>query len=311
MLQPVVTRFPNIQPLEQTRHLVRAKCEYFTDVQLWPLLDKLDPGRWFENFSDAENEFATHLLGSFLYFSEPITEQLFESAFQALSIHPSFTRGTFSHAQDQWRAFLDNVLVTSVTGETPNSTDSGFAFLRMARQRLEIDQGRIGSPIEIANALLNSSPRPVVFVDDFVGSGRQCVATWKRSMSLSKGRKDSFENLATKLGVSFYYCPLISTERGFQRVRTECPGLNLSCPHILSDRYNALAADSLIWPDHLRPNAKTFLQSASERAGIPETDWRGYDDLGLSLAFAHSVPDATLPLFYWKENGWRPLIRRT
>ena len=38
----------------------------------------------------------------------------------------------------------------------------------------------------------------------------------------------------------------------------------------------------------------------------------GYKKQGLLFAFAHSVPDATLPIF-WSNgpDGWTPLLERT
>ena len=300
-----------ICPPEQSRHFVRAKCEYFTDVQLWPLQSKLDPVGWLANFPDHEDDYATHLLSAFLYFSEALMAQMLEATFQSLSLLPLFPRRPFLLAQGHWRAFLDSLLVTHITGEQPNSTDSGLVFLRMVRQQLGIKQAQIGSPTDAANLLLASGPRPVVFVDDFLGSGRQCVDTWKRQMAVSGGRTVSFDKLATLHGNSFYYCPLVGTEQGIQRIQNECTGLRLICGHVLGDRYNAFSANSAIWPKHLKAGAETFLCDASARAGVPQQQWRGYADLGLTVAFAHSVPDATLPIFYWELNGWTPLIRRT
>ncbi|MGI4789714.1 MAG: phosphoribosyltransferase-like protein [Janthinobacterium lividum] len=71
-----------------------------------------------------------------------------------------------------------------------------------------------------------------------------------------------------------------------------------------------------MWPDHLRTSALDFLEKVSHRVGIYDThggvnDWQGFNKLGLSLGFEHSVPDATLPIFYWEQNGWKPLLRRT
>ncbi len=302
---------PMIRPPEFSRHFLNAKFEYFTDVQLWPLRTKLDPEAWLSNFSDAEEEYALHLLSAFLYFSDALTVQLLEATFQSLSLQPMFQRAPFLKVQGQWRAFLDSVLVTHITGETPNSTDSGHVFLRLVRQHLGIPQAHIMSPIEAATVLLAHGPRPVVLVDDFVGSGRQCIATWTRRLTLSNGHNVSFDRLASVHGTSFFYCPLVCTERGHKRIIVSCPGLTVVCSHLIGDRYSAFSPNSVVWPEHLSSGGEAFIQSASGRAGIPAPQWRGYADLGLTLAFAHCVPDATLPLFYWNANGWKPLIKRT
>jgi len=77
-----------------------------------------------------------------------------------------------------------------------------------------------------------------------------------------------------------------------------------------------LANDSIFWPDPLKHGANEAIKKASLRAGLPDTggakvnDWQGFYKLGLALGFYNSVPDATLPIFYWEKNGWKPLIRR-
>jgi len=57
-----------------------------------------------------------------------------------------------------------------------------------------------------------------------------------------------------------------------------------------------------------------FWRVPATRAGIPDTggvnDWRGFHRLGLCLALHHKTPDATIPLLYWNQNGWQPLVRR-
>src|SRR5216683_3116312 len=101
-------------------------------------------------------------------------------------------------------------------------------------------------------------------------------------------------------GAQFFYCPIFCTEFGLSQLRAHCPEVTLSSAHVLSARYSALAPDSLLWTDDLRPSATQFVQEASRRAGIPDTngatpsDWRGFGKLGLALALGDSVPDATL-----------------
>ena len=39
---------------------------------------------------------------------------------------------------------------------------------------------------------------------------------------------------------------------------------------------------------------------------------RGYGNLGLQIAFDHSTPDATLPIFWAEARAtWTPLVRRS
>jgi hypothetical protein len=301
---------PPIAPAGMTQDFVLSKCGYFVDVQLWPVATKMDPGRWLSNFTSDEQAHATQLLNAFLYFSSGLLDQILVAAFQTLSRVVTTTSDPFLTAQATWRSFCDRLVVTYVTGEKPSPTDSGYLFARKARQLLGVPEQRILSPERAAAELHLRGLLPVVFVDDFVGSGDQFVTTWKRTFKWPSG-SGSFENLQKVKGGQFYYCPLICTEVGMSRIQSDCPGVSVRPGHLLSTKYSAVAADSILWPDALRSTAREMIHEASKRAGIPDHDCEGYKGLGLALAFEHSVPDATLPLFYWSENGWYPLVRRT
>jgi len=295
---------------------VLTKCDYFVDVQLWPLKADLNPQAWLENFISAELPHATQLLNAFLYFSERMVDEMFVAAFQALSHAVTDPSAPFLAVQNAWRAFVDAALFTHVTGEVPSTTDSGFAFARRARQLLQIPEERILTPRDVLMALLAGPPRPVVFVDDFVGSGNQFIETWERITSVSHTLSLSFKTIAeSRRGDRFFYCPAFCTEHGLSEIKRRCPPVVVSAAHVLPARYSVLAHDSLIWPPDLLPSATDFVRVASLRAGIPDAnggvdDWRGYHQLGLALAFGRSIPDATIPLFYWERNGWKPLMPR-
>ncbi len=167
------------------------------------------------------------------------------------------------------------------------------------------------TPEKTLEELLTRGPRPVVFVDDFVGTGRQFVATWNRRVFVGGNVTLSFGNVASTVrGANFYYCPLICSQAGYQVIRREVPQVTIVPAHLLSERYSALHPHSVLWPDALRPGAISFVRNASLRAGIPESKWRGFGENGLALAFSHCVPDATMPIFYWEQDGWNPLIQR-
>jgi hypothetical protein len=299
--------------IEWYRDRVLEKCTYFLDVRVWPLHAAVNPQQWLGNFEKHELEYALHLLDSFIYFSEEAVDALLKAGVQGLSRTMKGDLPSLSSAQARWRTFLDTVVVTYVTGESPNVTDSGFAFARKARQVLGIPDAQIVSP-EVALEVASREHAPVLFVDDFVGSGSQCIATWHRPYQLN-GRTTSFAAELTQRG-SAYYCPMVCTDRGLSSIRARCPALIIEPTHIIGPEYSALSPVSLTWPDALRLAGPAFVEKVSRRIGIPDTagvavdDWRGFRALGLALAFNNSVPDATMPIFYWEQNGWMPLIRR-
>jgi len=300
-----------------TREFVLAKCSYFTDVHLWPLQQKLNPQRWLENFSDIELPFALRLLESFYYFSEPLTNALMYGAFQGLSRRITAGSHTQYQAKAAWRSFVDRAVFTFPTGETPNVTDSGHLFARKARQVLGIEQERIVDPHTALRKIVADPTVPIVFVDDFVGTGWQFQKTWMRRYEIGDSASTmTFQKYTATRSSTIFYVPLVCTEAGLASIKHACSGVELSPAHILSARYSAVAPDSLIWPPGDINDGISFLREVGKRTGMPDTngdaedDWQGLTKLGLTLAFSHSVPDATLPIFYWEQSGWKPLIRR-
>jgi hypothetical protein len=286
------------------------KCDFFLDVQLWPLQARLDPRGWLTNFLPSEQEHAISLLNAFQYFSGHLVDEMFMAGFQNLSCFIASPDDPFENAQAKWREFVDSAIITHVEGEVPNNSDSGYSFARRARQLLRINEDRILSPSQALNHLLLNPRSPIVFVDDFVGTGRQFVATWRRSRAISRTASSSFEAILRLYNHSIFYVPVFATEQGLSNINTQCSGVRVVPVHALSPRYGAFSEKSYIWPRDLSASAGDFLYAASMRAGLSEYSWRGLNGLGLAIAFGDSVPDSTLPIIYWGENGWKPLIRR-
>jgi hypothetical protein len=293
-----------------TESLVLTKCDYFVETQLWPLEQQLDPRAWLSNFKGTELPYAEALLNSFVYLSNAMCDALLVSNFNKLSLHCA--KSSRDDADVLWREFREKCVVTFVQGETPNSSDSGLAYARKARQLLGISEDRILPPGEALTLLTRRSAMHVIFVDDFVGSGQQFIHTWHRKYSHLGGRSFADQH---KLGPhKYYYCPLVCTQIGANSINKYCNGISLEPSYVLDHHYSALDANSVLWPTSCRSGGPEFVRSASLRAGIAEDnsvdDWRGFHHLGLALAINDNVPDATLPLFRWEQNGWKPLMRR-
>ena len=160
-------------------------------------------------------------------------------------------------------------------------------------------------------ALYSKDPRPVLLVDDFVGSGQQTTICWHRQYSTGPVSGGSFSTApAHREGV--YYIPPITTHDGLVKITADCPGLTMLPAHVLGEDYSLTSPKCRLWPDGLKADASRFLKDVSQRAGIVDElgpNWDGFGNLALPLAFYHCVPDATLPLYYWDRNGWTPLVR--
>ena len=245
-----------------TKEFVTQKCDYFATVQLWPLKDVLDPERWLKNFKGAEIDYAVHLLNQFLYFGEPLVDSIFAAAFQSLSRAVVKPGDPLKTSQENWRSFVDSVIIVNVTGEIPNPAESGYAFARKSRQILGIREDQIMDSRKAIETLRSKSLRPVVFVDDFVGTGNQFRTTWER---------ENFRVVASEFPSSFYYCPAFCTERGARELERHCPEVKIYPGHLIPARYSAVARDSILWRPDQAGGAIEFLRRASERAGIPDT----------------------------------------
>ena len=310
-----ITDQPRLPTHNASDAFVESKIQFLTDIGVWPVGDRMDPYAWLCNFKLDERPFAFNLLNIFLYYNEQLVDALLYGAVQGLSARIVSSATSFEEARNEWHGFLNTVLVSYVQGENPNPTDSGPLFARKARQVLGIDEGHIIDP-EIALTHLSENPDcSIMLVDDFVGSGNQMIETWHRSYHSAVDGPHSFAAAAAQRRTEILYVPIVATRSGLTAIENECIGLKVRPAHVLDERYSLTSPNSVLWPDALKSDAASFLFDASCRAGIVdecEHGWKGFHDLALALAFHHSVPDATLPLFFWKKkNQWVPLISRT
>jgi hypothetical protein len=161
-----------------------------------------------------------------------------------------------------------------------------------------------------------TTPTPVIFVDDFVGSGAQVYKAWSVNSMFSSNSK-TLADICNSKGHCIVYAPLIVNGAGNSVINTHCPGLHLCATHILGPEYNLFNQECICWKGDIKlfNSGTELILNKSNGLGIPSTggshvnDERGYQNQGLAISFNHGAPDAILPLFYWKEN-WTPLIQK-
>lgn len=235
------------------REEVLASKQYLSTIGQWPKIPaRANPERWLTGFAPEDVDHAVSLLESLVYFSMEQTTKLCTSLFHSLSEEVSAGQATYADRKASWSGFVNDCLVTFPTGETPNPTDSGHTFARLARQELEIDEARFLYPGDVVQYQYRGQRRPVVMVDDFAGSGEQFIKTWSRMYQMSDGSQASFESMASLAGADVYYIPTVATEHAVRRIQLAAPSVRLRTAHLLTDHYSAVDPHSVVFPDALR-----------------------------------------------------------
>lgn len=292
--------------------LVRQKVDFLRKTAFWPIHSDIDEYGWLSNFEDDERPFAVALLDAFLYLSDDMTSTILASEFHRLSQIVCPADEPLEGRIASWDTFTDRVIVTYPTDEEPGATDSGRSYLRKARGKLNLREDQFCDPHDALHKLAIDPSAPVVFIDDFTGTGNQFLQTWGRRYTTPGGTR-SFAEFQPD---NQFYVPILCTETGVTAISNVAPSLLLRPGHILAHEYSIFHKESLVWPDDLMADGPDAIKQASKRAGIPmgggsiPHDWCGFGGLGLCVAIDDTIPDASLTLFYWEENGWRPLKRR-
>lgn len=289
------------------------KSSFFRDLQVWPLSDVLNYKGWLNNFCDPkEKEIACHILDFFIFYPRNMVNELLRKVIG----HAGYIFASHFH---DWKFdnFKNRCIYSFIPGETINPTDSGHTYVRKLRNTLGIPEDRIFNSNSLFNVLEYYNNLPVIFVDDFVGSGAQCDKAWNENRGGAK--KYTLKEIATAYGHKFVYAPLVVNYVGHERITNNCIGLELVTNHILDKKYNLFNSECICWKGNIdlyNRGVKLILDKSRE-LGIPFTngrsviDVRGFGEQGLAIAFDDDgVPDAIPPIFYWSSENWTPLIKK-
>jgi hypothetical protein len=286
---------------------VLSKCKVYKACTLWPKEPKIRPKAWLNNFDVADKEIASLLLDCFIYYKSDYVDALLKSAYHSIIDLDIDLKST------NIESFLSSAVFTIITGENPNLTDSGHTIIRRVRQTLHIPEKQI---VNLESAIKHAKKGgTVVFLDDFVGSGDQFIKTWTRPY----GRTDpqSFQSVNENTDFVSIYITLIAAQLGLDKIHHDAPSVHVTLAHVLTQQ-------SSIFGIQLRNISQQklddFLTKYSSRlrpkegyiANNPHFLKYGYHGIGALLGFEHSIPDATLPIFWAPGiDGWVPLVERS
>ena len=298
---------------------IKLKTEALARAGIWP---SNDPGRvcpipWLANFAKSDEVTAAALIDVFVFFPDEQVTQLLRRALTRLFQTFGGTDRSVANRMNRISSQLSRTLFVPVEGEDPNPTDSGNYICRRVRQTLELPDSNIATPTAALKRYI-ADDKAIVFVDDMVGTGNQMHNTWNRPYT--SDAPQSFRHAFDRVKRDCYYICLACSSEGRSKM-TSLPGLELISAHDLEDRDQFHAALARI-PDHpagsgLQAAIDALLKEYATRLNLPSYMRRdkfpllGFGNLGLTLGFQHSIPDATLPI-YWASGAasWTPMSKR-
>lgn len=292
-----------------SRASILAARQSFSDWGIWPRQRAdVDPVGWLNNFEPEDQELAEALLDAFVLFNADLTEQLFVSACLSIS---ALTRSAPADRLAEWRAFRSSALVTFPGSEDQNPADSGHRFAAIARNRVGFAEANLFAPAEAVRHLAaTSTSRPVVIVDDFLGTGEQFLESWRERVVVGRGRTSSLADEVRRLGImQCYLVAGVATWRGLDELKEETPEVEVVAAHILPPQASLRHPGTSLVPEHLLQGLESLVEKYSRKAGISSDQW-GYRGLATTVGFEHGIPDSTLPLYWHASATWTPLRRR-
>ena len=287
------------------RDQIERKCAQLAASRFWPREQVLRYRAWLNNFSCSEDICAAvKILDHFVFISEEHASlAVLDGYLRFLGKFHDQCYGSLERHADTIGKIHATVHFAAVRSESPNPTDSGYAYTRVARDYLKANEQQI---VELEDAVhACAQGKPIVLLDDFSGSGNQLLGTLRTPLS---GGKSIFDMVQRHSAV---VCCItaVMTDCAISRLRHSAPGVQVAPGYVmpLSD----YSLNSLL-PESEHPDVHRLLARFAPRLRIDGLDpILGFQELGLLLGVDDRIPDASLPIL-WAEghSNWTPLMAR-
>lgn len=293
---------------------ITHKMHFFTSSNIWDHhIRKGNVILWLKNFNDNFGRYIAHkILDNFIYYSDPEVEAICIYLVDLLKREIIFkhflkdkTIPCESYINEEWEKVLKSLRFIPVKDTDPAT--SGLVLCQKLKT-IGIDSDLITFSHSIPK-LINDGIKYIIFIDDFIGTGKQASTFFNNKDLFNNGY--SISDIANNHPeVNFYYITVAGTEMGIAKLHNDSNNIKLIVSEILTEEYCMFSPKCNMWesPEEQKA-AESYIAQISKEMGIDD-NCKGFGELSLLLAFSHCIPNNALPLLWYSENGWNPLIRR-
>ena len=189
--------------------------------------------------------------------------------------------------------------------ESDPPTKSGPLVMRRLQRILRLNSKWMCWPWLAPQAIEEQDVEIIVFVDDFLGSGRQFETFFEKW--------DFPKKLDSR--VKYIYAPVIAHQVGLDYLAKVLPSVTVVCVEKLGDShrfFNETTWHHIGQGQVTADDAKTwYLDFATKRKIAPRSvSPLGYGELELAFGFSHATPNNSLPILWCSSEDWQPLLER-
>jgi len=190
---------------------------------------------------------------------------------------------------------LDQVYFCPTDSSSGSSTDM---IIRKLRNELRLDAGihndKFIRPSELGDFALDDEPKTIVFVDDFIGSGRSFLGFWGR---ISAGYNDIH---------NYFLATVVAHQQGIKLIRKNSPIKIITSMEPIPNSEKIFS----IANKEFSKDEKEILKKYCEFVETRDHFKYGFDNTQSSVIFYERSSNNILPILYSRKNGWFPLFPR-
>lgn len=292
------------------------KVHFYIESKFWSKLDNDTLSKWLNNFKTVDEKYcAAKLLDRFVYYSEEDTLRLLEYGFGELIFKryalKSELKENFDISNknllDFKTKFLSKTVILPLLSNN-NLSESSLAISRYLTNDLGLDETKILDINNLSSKILNHA-KNLIIIDDFIGTGKQIFDFWncaKMKLDDEEISINSLKHLFKDLEIE-YLC-LVCTEEGYFNFHTQntTVGLRITYCEKLTNKFKVFGSTSVYFEKDEVDESKIIIEKLCDLNGI---NLLGFNGLDYAIAFHHTIPDTSLPIFHKQTDTWNPLFR--
>jgi len=284
---------------------IKSRSRKLIRLKVWEGIDEGRVASWFQQFEARNCELlGACLLDSLIFRSRSQVDALLRVALTSPAlVSPHAEHDEATVAQLTKRGPDPGIRLAPVIRLDQPPTKSGCYILRRLAKSLRIHDKWMVWPQKLLDVPENV--KTIILVDDFCGSGSQ----FNEFVELT----DFKDVMASRPDCRILYVTVAAHAAGMATVTKDFPRVEFISGEVLGPEHNFFLGNVLdrIKIDGIVSRLKSDYEQIAKDVGLGgQIGYYGFESQGLSYAFEHGTPNNSLPIFWYQNDSWTPLVNR-